>query len=66
MQAWEQQHGLPPEAAAAQCCFKKKADVKAHLRYAHGCEPEAITFVNDRLDGYSMRGGDGLVHRFVG
>ena len=37
VQEWEQQTGLPPEAAAAQCCFKSKADVKAHLRYAHSC-----------------------------
>ena len=39
---------------------------KAHLRYAHGCESEEISFVNERLHGYVMRGGDGLVHRYVG
>ena len=66
VQEWEQQTGLPPEAAAAQCCFKSKADVKAHLRYAHSCESEEISFVNDRLEGYLMRQGDGLVHRYVG
>ena len=44
----------------AQCCFHKLADLRAHLRFAHRCEPEALKFVNERLPAYQLRGGDGL------
>ena len=39
VRAWHDQHGLPPEAAAAQCCFRKLADVTAHLTQYAGLGP---------------------------
>jgi hypothetical protein len=39
VRAWHDQHGLPPEAAAAQCCFRKLADVAAHLTQYAGLGP---------------------------
>ena len=63
---WHAHHGLPPEAAAAQCCFRKQAELTAHMRSCHCCSAEQLKFVKERLPSYQLREGDGLVHRFVG
>ena len=63
--AWHQRHGLPPEVGAAQCCFRKQSDLNLHLRHGHCLTPKVMRGTRERLGAYQIRGGDGLVHRYL-
>ena len=62
---WHSTNSLPPECAAAQCCFRTQAHLTAHLRNAHRVKPAAIRDIKDRLNSFQVRGGDGYVHRYL-
>ena len=63
--AWHQRHGLPPEVGAAQCCFRKQSDLNLHLRHGHCLTPKVMRGTRERLGAYQIRGGDGLVHKYL-
>ena len=63
--AWHRRQSLPPEVAAAQCCFRKQSELNQHLKQAHCLTDSLMRGTRERLGAYVIRGGDGLVHRWL-
>ena len=62
---WHKKMELPPEVGAAQMCFRKQAELTQHLRHAHCLTEKAMKGTRERLGAYVIRGGDGLVHKWL-
>ena len=65
MSGWNRKTALPPEVGASQCCFRKQAELTHHLRRAHCLTDKQMRGTRERLSSYQVRGGDGLVHKWV-
>ena len=67
---WEERcaHAFPPEAAAAQCCFRSRAALVAHLRDDHHLAMNVIRSRDNApyFEGQMFRTPGGLVQKWIG